>query len=136
VCVIACTVRGLLITPAAGGSPAGRAASPGESADAAASARALFQTVDRHDGRTTCAALAPAAAESLAPGDSACKDEIMKVGLTGGPISHVQVWGDRAQLRAGSDTVFLAQFGGDGWKVTAAGCEPRRDRPCDCDIEA
>jgi hypothetical protein len=134
--MIACTVRDQLLTPTVSVSLAGCAASPGESADAAARARALFQAVDRHDGRAACAALAPAAAESLATGGSACEDEIMKVGLTGGPISHVQVWSDRAQLRAGSDTVFLAQFGGHGWKVTAAGCEPRRDRPYDCEIEA
>jgi hypothetical protein len=134
--MIACTVRDQLLTLTVSVSLAGCAASPGESADAAARARSLFQAVDRHDGRAACAALAPAAAESLATGGSACEDEIMKVGLTGGPISHVQVWSDRAQLRAGSDTVFLAQFGGHGWKVTAAGCEPRRDRPYDCEIEA
>jgi hypothetical protein len=134
--VIVCTERSLLLTLAATVSLTGCAASSSESAEATASARALFQAVDRHDGRAACAALAPAAAESLATGGSACEDEIMKVGLTGGPISHVQVWSDRAQLRAGSDTVFLAQFGGHGWKVTAAGCEPRRDRPYDCEIEA
>jgi hypothetical protein len=77
--MIACTVRGLPLTSVAVVSLAGCAASPAESADAAASARSLFQAVDRHDGGSACAALAPAAAEGLATGDSACKDEVMKV---------------------------------------------------------
>jgi hypothetical protein len=130
------TLRGLLGALVVAGSLAGCAAAGGERADAAASARSLFQAVDRHDGRAACAALAPAAAESLTTGDSTCADEITKVGLTGGPVRHVQVWGDRAQARVGSGTVFLARFGGQGWKVTAAGCKPRRDRPFDCEIEA
>jgi hypothetical protein len=135
-CMLATTIWGFLVTPAVMACLAGCAASHGESADVAAVARSLFEAVDRHDGRAACAVLAPAAAESLETGNSACKDEVTTVGLTGGPISRVQVWGDRAQVRAGSDTVFLAQFGGRGWKITAAGCEPRQDRPYDCEIEA
>jgi hypothetical protein len=134
-CMMACRIGGILLTPAVIVALAGCAVSHSESADAAASARSLFRAVDRHEGRAAFAVLAPAAAESLTTGGVACGEEIMKLGLRGGPISHVQVWGDRAQARAGSDIVFLSRFGGHGWKVTAAGCRPRRDRPYDCEIE-
>jgi hypothetical protein len=55
--------------------------------------------------------------------------------VTVGPISHPQIWGDRLQVRPGSDTVFPARFDGHGWKVTAAGREARRDRPHDGEIQ-
>jgi hypothetical protein len=45
------------------------------------------------------------------------------------------VWSNQARVRAGTDTVFLTRWG-DGWRVTAAGCEPRDDGPYDCDISA
>jgi hypothetical protein len=45
------------------------------------------------------------------------------------------VAGRQAQVRLGGDTVFLARSG-DGWVVTAAGCDPRPDRPYDCEVAA
>jgi hypothetical protein len=39
-----------------------------------------------------------------------------------------------AQVRFRQDTVFMAQFR-DGWKVMAADCAPRPDKPYDCQIQ-
>lgn len=108
----------------------------GVDATVAGTVRSFFQAIDRHDGRAACAALAPRAAEGLETGDTTCDREITTLRLSGGPISHVQVWGNRAQLRAGHDTVFLADFGDLGWKITAAGCSGHKGRPYDCEIEA
>jgi hypothetical protein len=86
--MFALATRGFSITPVAIISLAGCGADYSDRADAAASARSLFQAVDDHDGRAACAALVPAATDRLTTGDSTCKDEIMKAGLTGGPISQ------------------------------------------------
>ncbi|WP_157996061.1 hypothetical protein [Thermomonospora amylolytica] len=99
-------------------------------------ATALFTAVQRGDGRAACAALSPKAAAGLETGASSCPEQILELGLRGGPIRQVRIWGDRAQLRAGADTVFLVELSGLGWKVAAAGCEPRPGRPYDCDVEA
>lgn len=104
--------------------------------EAREAARTLFGAVQRGDGAAACAALLPEAARGLATDDSPCAREILTMGLTGGPIRDVEVWGGRARLRAGDDVVFLADFG-DGWRVAAAGCErlPGQDR-YDCEVEA
>jgi hypothetical protein len=106
-------------------------------APVAAAARSLFAAVQRKDGQAACAALSPRAAESLSSGGTGCAQEILRLGLRGGPVHDVRVWGDRAQLKAGEDTVFLVRLEGPGWKVAAAGCEPRGSGlPYDCDVEA
>jgi hypothetical protein len=44
------------------------------------------------------------------------------------------VYGQWAQVRIGGDTVFLAVFPGS-WRVVAAGCQSRGDRPYDCQVQ-
>ncbi|MDQ4110089.1 MAG: hypothetical protein M3306_03160 [Actinomycetota bacterium] len=49
---------------------------------------------------------------------------------------ETEVYGSMAQVRLGDETVFLSRFD-DGWRVTAAGCQPTSgDRPHDCALEA
>ena len=96
---------------------------------------AFFAATTAHDGDKACAALAPRAAKSLESDGSDCGDAIDKLGLSGGTVNEVQVWGDRAQVRLTTDTVFLARFP-QGWRLTAAGCEPRPAGPYECDVEA
>lgn len=110
-------------------------ASPDRDAVSAA-AQALYDAVDHQDGTAGCAALTPKAAQSLESGGSRCSEEIVKLDLRGGPIGGVEVWGDRAMLRAGTDTVFLAKLGGTGWRVAAAGCQEQPGQPYECELEA
>jgi hypothetical protein len=44
------------------------------------------------------------------------------------------VYGQWAQVRLSEDTVFLGAFPG-GWRVVAAGCTPRDNRPYDCTLQ-
>jgi hypothetical protein len=44
------------------------------------------------------------------------------------------VYGQWAQIRLAGDTVFLAVFP-DGWRVVAAGCTLRPERPYACRIQ-
>jgi hypothetical protein len=48
-----------------------------------------------------------------------------------GEVTGTDVYGQWAQVRLTGDTVFLAVFP-DGWRVVAAGCTPRPERPYDC----
>jgi len=87
------------------------------------------------DPQGRCALLAPATLAALESDASApCAQVITAVALGGGTARAVEVWGDGAQVRLTADTVFLTETG-TGWKVTAAGCEPRGEQPYDCEVE-
>ncbi|MFJ8588382.1 hypothetical protein ACIRD2_27545 [Streptomyces sp. NPDC093595] len=87
-----------------------------------------------------CSALAPATREELeqsagsgcreAIGDAVVEREI----AAGGAVRGVDVYGERARVVLERDTVFLARFPA-GWRVTAAGCRPRPQRPYQCTIK-
>jgi len=63
-----------------------------------------------------------------------CVQSLPKLELPTGAVGQVEVWGDNGQVRLDSGVLFLARFKA-GWKVTAAGCQPRQDKPYDCDVE-
>jgi hypothetical protein len=86
------------------------------------------------DATSLCRLLPPAAAESAVTGDQTCPQAVGDLRLPGaGPVGEVEVWSDRAQVRAGADTLFLTRIDGD-WRVSAAGCSARPGRPYDCEV--
>jgi hypothetical protein len=97
--------------------------------------QAFFAAVHARDGSRACGMLAPQAAQSLSSGGGDCAGQITRLGLGGGRITGLQVWGDRAQAVLTGDTVFLTRFPGS-WKVTAAGCRRQAKGPYDCGVEA
>ena len=106
-----------------------------DNADVREQTLAFFAATAAHDGDRACDALAPQAADSLESGGSDCGDEIDKLHLSGGTVQDVQVWGDHAQVKLTGNTVFLTRFP-EGWRVTAAGCQPDPPGPYDCEVEA
>lgn len=94
----------------------------------------LHTAVDARDGEAACALLAPGTAESVAE-DEPCPEAILAADLPGpGTVLKTSVYGQWAQVRLDDDTVFLGAFPG-GWRVVAAGCEPRGSRPYQCSVE-
>jgi len=86
------------------------------------------------DATALCRLLTPAAAESAVTGDQTCPQAVGDLRLpSAGPVGQVEVWSDRAQVRAGADTLFLTKIDGD-WRVSAAGCSARPGRPYDCEV--
>ncbi|MET9426411.1 hypothetical protein [Streptomyces sp. NPDC003036] len=83
-----------------------------------------------------CAALAPATREELEQSaKTRCVEAIEEQELpVAGAVRGVDVYGDQARVVLERDTVFLAHFP-TGWKVTAAGCQPRPQRPYACEIK-
>jgi hypothetical protein len=100
-----------------------------------AAAGGLYRDIRNGDGASACGRLVPQAASALETGDAQCEEEILQLGLKGGPLSRVEVWSDQARVHAGSDTVFLTRWS-TGWRVTGAGCEARENGPYDCEISA
>jgi hypothetical protein len=98
-------------------------------------ARSWFQHVQEHDGAALCRLLAGNAAEALqSSSGEPCQQSVLGLDLPTATVRSVEVWGERAEVRASRDTLFLTRLA-SGWKVSAAGCTPRADRPYDCTIE-
>jgi hypothetical protein len=99
---------------------------PGE---AEAVAARFAEAVRQHDGAAACALLSERTRDDL--GDS-CATALPRLGLRPGTPRTAEVWGDSAQVRTTSDTVFLGSYAA-GWRITGAGCAPRgADLPYDC----
>ncbi|MFI6851584.1 hypothetical protein [Streptomyces sp. NPDC050416] len=83
-----------------------------------------------------CAALAPATREELEQSAKRrCARAIGEQSLpSAGAVRRVDVYGEQARVVLDRDTVFLAHFP-TGWKVTAAGCRPRPQRPYQCELK-
>jgi hypothetical protein len=98
-------------------------------------ATAFSTAVSAADGASACALLSPKVHTELV--DSAgkpCPEAVLAEELPApSAVRAVQRYGHQALVRTGTDTVFLSEFPG-GWKVIAAGCEPRADEPYDCTV--
>jgi hypothetical protein len=83
-----------------------------------------------------CAVLAPATVEDLEQqAGSPCVRAVSEESLPpGGPVRRTDVYGNQARAVLSSDTLFLSHFA-SGWKVVAAGCEPRPQEPYRCRIK-
>ena len=111
--------------------------SVGERGDAADGvALRLLSAVESKDGAAACAPLAPETLQEVEssagqPCDKAILDEDLP---SPGTVTGTDVYGQWAQGRLTDDTLFLGVFPG-GWRVVAAGCTPRGDKPYTCAIQ-
>ena len=101
---------------------------------------AFASAIDAGNAAEACAMLAPGTVEEIESSeDVPCEVGILSLGLPGGgqPRS-AEAFGRGAIVELDNDTLFLVGDGdGDvrGWRVTAAGCEPRPERPYDCTVK-
>jgi hypothetical protein len=107
-----------------------------DSSAAAAAAIAFRSAVRRSDGVAACRLLSPDVVSAVAQSAAKpCSTAIVGSGVGGRsrPL-HVDAYGQNARAVFADDVIFLADFPA-GWRVTAAGCTPRVDRPYDCSVE-
>jgi hypothetical protein len=83
-----------------------------------------------------CDLLAPRTVEELEESTGKrCGAVVADQGIPGaGEATTVDVYGNNARVLLRGDIVFLSQFD-RGWKVVAAGCVPRHDRPYKCVVK-
>jgi hypothetical protein len=101
---------------------------------------AFAAAIDSGNAAEACAILAPGTvAEIESSEDAPCEEAILRLGLPGGGVGRsAEAFGRGAMVELDNDTVFLVgDPSGDvrGWRVTAAGCEPRAERPYDCTVK-
>lgn len=107
----------------------------GPPSQAQAAATDFVAAIRNSDGATACAALTQAARESVTGlSEVPCPRAVLQLRESGISVHSTQVWGDNAQVRIGSDVLFLRRFSG-GWLVDAAGCRPQPHAPYQCDVE-
>lgn len=102
----------------------------------AAAARGFEADLARQDSAALCDALAPGTREGLQ--DSSKSDCEQAIGDSDLPaatdVRRVDVYGQQARAVLDGDTLFLSAFT-DGWKITAAGCEPQPRKPYKCAVK-
>ena len=96
----------------------------------------ILRAVESRDGATACGLLAPeTAAEVEQSAGRPCAEAILDEDLPEpAEVTGTEVYGQRAQVRLAEDTVFLGAFPG-GWRVVAAGCTSRGEKPYDCTVQ-
>jgi hypothetical protein len=106
-----------------------------DTASPARAAERFHAALAAHQDETACGMLARKTADKLPDPGQTCAEALRELRLgPGGKVTSVSVWGDDAQVRLAGDTLFLHRFN-DGWRIRAAGCEPVRDLPYDCEVE-
>jgi hypothetical protein len=106
-------------------------------ADAAAQVAVEFhEMVSSGDPSSGCDLLAPAVVEKLENGSAGtCGEKLSALNLPSATrATESKAYGSSAQVFLDEDTVFLTKTGGH-WKITAAGCISRGERPYDCEVE-
>jgi hypothetical protein len=106
--------------------------------DAAAVAERFHVALEERDGERACADLSEETAGKLEEqAGKPCEEAVLELELPrGGTAATTSVYVTTAAVAlAEGGTTFLDE-GSDGWKVSAAGCEPTApDLPYDCELE-
>jgi hypothetical protein len=107
-----------------------------DSSGAAGAAQSFHVATSSDDGGAACDRLSTRLRTELEESEGEpCERAILAADLPDArQVQDVQVWGGRALVVLDHDTLFVARFDG-GWRVTAAGCTPRKDRPYDCTVK-
>ncbi|MFM9591998.1 hypothetical protein ACKI1J_08170 [Streptomyces scabiei] len=98
---------------------------------------AFERALGAEDGVAVCAVLAPGVRDEVERSarmpcaEGVLAEEVPPVAAAGEVAAGVDVHGRQARVVFRSDTLFLSLFSG-GWKVVAAGCVPRPERPYRC----
>lgn len=108
---------------------------PGTS-EAAVAALDFHSALASGDYGRACGLLIPSAVEKVEAGaPGTCAEKLSQLDVpVAAAVQDSAAYGRNAQVVMDQDTLFLARSG-DGWRITAAGCTSRGERPYDCEVE-
>jgi len=114
----------------------GCAATSGDDAPPASAAVDFGSALSAGDGEAACRLLTPTTRAALEEtSGTTCAAAISALGLKrGGAVKTSRAYGRGAQVVLEDDVMFLT-LESTGWRVSAAGCTARVDRPYLCDLE-
>jgi hypothetical protein len=102
-------------------------------------AERFYAAVASKDGALACAQLEQSTREALEHDEEMpCPKAVLSLKLSGAKADSATVWVTSAQVRLRrGDTVFLDETAA-GWRVAAAGCQPKpgEEEPYQCEVEA
>ncbi len=122
----------LLVLALAGCGTAGR------EVDASAVVQRFHAALEDGDGQAACRALSEATASKLEKQEKKpCVAAILSLELPkGGTVAHTGVYVTSAHATLAEGGTDFLDEGPDGWRVSAAGCEPTApSQPYDCELE-
>jgi len=104
--------------------------------EATVAATRFHDHVRSGDPEGACSLLAPGTVEKLEDGEpGSCATKLRGLDLrAASSVLESKAYGSDAQVVMDQDTVFLVQSG-HSWKITAAGCTSRGERPYQCLVE-
>jgi hypothetical protein len=107
--------------------------------DAAAVSEAFHAALERSDGQAACDELSEEAASKVEQQEGKpCEKAILTLKLPKGGTADVRrVEVTSAYIGLAEGTADFLDEGPEGWKISAAGCEPTSssDQPYDCEVE-
>ena len=107
--------------------------------DAAAVSEAFHAALERGDGQAACGELSEEAASKVEQQEKKpCEEAILGLELPkGGTAAVRRVDITSAYIGLGEGSADFLDEGPEGWKISAAGCEPTAssDQPYDCEVE-
>ena len=109
----------------------------GREADIRAVAERFAASVERGDGAGACALLTvPARRQLVSDTREPCSEAVIGLDVERSPVEDVHIAITSASARyARGGTLFFDETT-DGWRIAAAGCEPKPDdEPYDCELE-
>jgi hypothetical protein len=126
-CIATCVVGALLLATGCGS---------GESSAVENAAQRFEAAVAARDAATACLMLGSAARSQIeSSAGKPCVDAWAGERVpVGGHVARVRAYGSMAIVELDADTIFLAKYA-DGWRITAADCAPKANKPFDCQIK-
>ena len=106
--------------------------------DAAAAAERFHSALETGDGRAACHELIENTASKLEQQEKKpCEEAILSLDIPkGGSVADTRVYLESAIATVAEGGTDFLDEGPDGWKVSAAGCEPTTpEQPYDCELE-
>lgn len=109
----------------------------GDVQDARAAATGFLEAYSSGDGTRACELIAPETRLQVEKQEQKpCAEAVLSADLPElGPVQRTQVFSGEGVVVTDEQTVFVSRFEPEGWRVTAAGCTPRGEKPHDCEVQ-